>query len=76
MSGSFNDILNAATSLIEEERVKLIDALIATLEPEDAAPLDDSLLAEINRRSAEIDAVTANLSPWSEVKAHARRPTD
>lgn len=72
MFAAFGDILDAAISLTEEERVKLVDALIATLEPEDAAPLDDSLLAEIDRRSAEIDAGSATLLTWEEVKKNAR----
>jgi putative addiction module component (TIGR02574 family) len=72
MSSRLEQVLQAVMSLPELDRVQLVDALIATLEPEDAAPLDDALLAEIERRSNEVDAGTAVLASWDEVKAHAR----
>src|SRR5947208_551843 len=56
MSAEFETILQAAIALPVPDRVQLVDALISTLEPEDAAPLDDAWLAEIDRRSREIDA--------------------
>jgi putative addiction module component (TIGR02574 family) len=72
MSTELEQILRAAMSLSELDRVQLVDALISTLEPEDAAPLDDALLSEIERRSNEGDAGTVVLTTWEEVKAHAR----
>ena len=73
MNSSLSHVLEAAKSLPESERVELIDALIATLEPEDAAPLDDAWLAEIDRRSREFDAGLVQPIPWEEVKERARR---
>jgi putative addiction module component (TIGR02574 family) len=73
MNSSLSHVLEAAKSLPEPERVELIDALIATLEPEDAAPLDDAWLAEIDRRSREFDAGLVQTIPWEEVKERARR---
>lgn len=34
---------------------------------------DDAWLAEVQRRSAEIDAGTATLTPWPEVKQRVRK---
>jgi putative addiction module component (TIGR02574 family) len=73
MSAEFETILQAAIALPVPDRVQLVDALISTLEPEDAAPLDDALLAEIDRRSREIDAGAVTLVPWEEVREQARR---
>lgn len=36
-------------------------------------PFDDAWLAEVQRRSAEIDAGTATLTPWPEVKQRVRK---
>jgi putative addiction module component (TIGR02574 family) len=66
-------VLAAALQLPKAEQVQLVDALIATLSPEDGAPLDDAWLAEIDRRSREFDAGNVTSIPWSEVKERARR---
>lgn len=73
MSDSFDLALQAALSLPDAERARLVDALIDTLEPEDAAPLDDAWLAEIARRSREFDEGLVQTVPWEEVKERARR---
>jgi putative addiction module component (TIGR02574 family) len=70
---SLNQVYQAALALPEQERVQLVDDLIATLKPEDAVPLDDAWLAEIERRSEEYDAGVVTGIPWSEVKERARR---
>jgi len=70
---SLDQILQAALTLPEEDRVQLVDTLIATLEPEDAAPLDDAWIAEIQRRSREYDSGTVTAIPWEEVKERARQ---
>jgi putative addiction module component (TIGR02574 family) len=72
MSSQLQQVLQAAMSLSEIDRVQLVDALISTLEAEDAAPLDDALLAEIERRSSDIDASSVVLVPWEKVREHAR----
>ena len=73
MSAEYETILQAAIALSVPDRVQLVDALISTLEPEDAAPLDDAWIAEIDRRSREIDAGAVTLVPWEEVREQARR---
>jgi putative addiction module component (TIGR02574 family) len=63
------EILEAALKLPPEEREQLIEELSASL-PSDFASKDieQSWLAEIDRRSNEIDAGTADLVEWSEVR--------
>ena len=72
MSTSFDQVLKAALSLPDTERAHLIDTLLDTLEPEDAAPLEDAWLAEIARRSREFDEGLVHPIPWEEVKERAR----
>jgi putative addiction module component (TIGR02574 family) len=66
-------ILAAATQLPVEQRMDLIDALCETIPRDTERPLSDEWMAEIERRSAEIDAGTARLCTWEEVKEAARR---
>lgn len=73
MSTSFDQVLQAALTLPVPDRALLVDQLIGTLEPEDAAPLDDAWLAEIERRSREFDEGRAQATPWDEVRARAWR---
>lgn len=76
MNESFNNVFQAALALPETDRVQLVDALIATFEPDAAAPLDDAWLAEIERRSREFDEGKVQPIPWEVVKERARRRTN
>jgi putative addiction module component (TIGR02574 family) len=58
-------------ALSEEERLQLIDALLAECD-QAAKPFDDAWLAEAQKRSAQIDAGTVILTPWAEVKRRVR----
>ena len=71
-SVTYDDVLRTACSLDELERVRLVDDLLSTLSPAEAAPLDDAWLAEIDRRSTELDSGTVQMIPWSEVRRRAR----
>jgi putative addiction module component (TIGR02574 family) len=66
-------VLEAALALPESERAELVDTLVSTFAPENAAPLDDAWLAEINRRSDEFDAGGFQTLSWVEAKDGARR---
>ena len=68
MSFAYSDILNAAMSLPAGERAELVDSLIASLLDAGNSLLDASWNAEIDRRSAEVDAGSADLVPWSKVR--------
>lgn len=73
MLSTWDEVRQAALALPEEERIQLVDDLLATLKPEKAAPLDDAWLAEIERRSAEFDAGEIATFSWEEVKERARQ---
>ena len=73
MTQPVDQLLAAALALPEVQRAQLVEALIATLAPDDATPLDDTWLAEIERRSAEFDAGGVETLTWTEVKERARQ---
>jgi putative addiction module component (TIGR02574 family) len=72
MSPGAEQVLQAALTLPEEERLEIVDALLAGLD-QGTTPLDDAWMAEVRRRSAEFDAGGITAAPWSEVKERARR---
>jgi putative addiction module component (TIGR02574 family) len=64
----FDSILSAASQLPVADRVRLIDALAATV-PDDCLPaLSGEWLAEIERRSAEIDSGAVSPIAWEQVR--------
>jgi putative addiction module component (TIGR02574 family) len=69
MSSAARQILEAALKLPAEEREHLVQALAASL-PSDFANKDveKAWLDEIGRRSDEIDAGTAEMLEWSDVR--------
>jgi putative addiction module component (TIGR02574 family) len=69
MSSAAKEILEAALRLPPEERERLVEELAASL-PNDFASkeLERAWLDEISRRSDEIDAGTAEMLEWSEVR--------
>jgi putative addiction module component (TIGR02574 family) len=72
MPETLEQIRRAALALPEEERAQLVDDLISTLKPENAAPLDDAWLAEVEKRTQEFDAGGVEAFTWEEVKEQAR----
>jgi putative addiction module component (TIGR02574 family) len=72
MSQSVEQLLSSAMTLPESERLELAEALFAASEPPTPEPADDAWLTELRRRSAEVDAGTAALTPWAEVKRRVR----
>ena len=70
---TFNEILSAAQSLPTSDRVRLIDALWDTVPLPEWTPPSEEWLAEIERRSAEVDAGRMPVAPWPEVKQRARQ---
>ena len=66
-------LYQSALALSEEERLELLDALLAECNRTLAYPFDDAWLEEIKRRSAKIDDGTAVLTPWPEVKERVRK---
>jgi putative addiction module component (TIGR02574 family) len=66
-------LLQTVLTLPEDERLQLVEALLAECDQALARPFDDAWIAEIQRRSTQIDAGTATLTPWPEVKRRVRQ---
>lgn len=73
MVATLERVIEAALALTESERVELVTALISTLSLADATQLDETWLAEINRRSEEFDSGSVVTVSWTDVKDKARR---
>ncbi len=69
---TYDEVLRTARSLDEPERIRLVEELLSSLSPNEAAPLDDAWLAEIERRSQELDSGTVATIPWQDVRRRAR----
>jgi putative addiction module component (TIGR02574 family) len=72
MAQSFEQVFHEALSLPEEERVHLVDALIASFDDSASVPLDYSWLEAIKKRTAEYEAGLVQLVPWDDVKEQVR----
>jgi putative addiction module component (TIGR02574 family) len=73
MNPATEQVLDAALALPDSDRLELVEALIVSLQSsEDEPPLDDAWREVIARRSAEIDASSVELIPWSDVQRRAR----
>jgi putative addiction module component (TIGR02574 family) len=72
MDLTVDTVLDAALTLPNGERVELVEALIASLQPEDRPPFDESWRDVIMRRSSELESGRVTPVPWSEVKRQAR----
>ena len=70
MSPDTQQLLVTAQSLPLDERIELVEALVAGLD--EVPKLDDACWAEIRRRSAEYDAGGITPIPWSVVRERAR----
>jgi len=72
MSPTVEHIFGSAMSLPESQRLELAEALLCASEPPAPALTGDAWLAELQRRSNEIDSGTAVFTPWAEVKRRVR----
>jgi len=72
MSPATEEILRAALALSDHERTQLIEELLAYQPDSGDLPFDPMWLAEIQRRSAEIDGGGVILTPWAEVRGRVR----
>jgi putative addiction module component (TIGR02574 family) len=73
MEPATEQLLQEALGLPEGERQELIDALLATRDSSGPLPFDPAWLVEVRRRSAEVEAGSVPLTPWSEVRERVRR---
>jgi putative addiction module component (TIGR02574 family) len=65
----YSSLLSAASQLPVADRLRLIDELTETLPELPSDSLSPEWQAEIERRSREIDAGTAQLEDWESVRA-------
>ena len=72
MSSTTEEVLSAALALPDGDRLELVEALVASLQPTDRPPFDDSWREVIRRRSAELQSGAVTPIPWAEVKQQAR----
>jgi putative addiction module component (TIGR02574 family) len=72
LPASYEEVLRTAQSLPETERVRLVEELLNSFSPAVAVPLDDLWLAEIDRRTDQLDSGTVQTIPWAEVRRQAR----
>ena len=70
---TFDDVLDAAQDLPAPDRIRLIDAIWESMEPEEWPAPSDEWIVEAQRRSAEYDAGSMSASPWPDVRQRARR---
>lgn len=67
------NIIKAAVKLPEKDRVRAVERLLSSLEPENEQDVDAAWAAEIERRSREIKEGTVRLLSWNAVKLRARK---
>jgi len=71
-SFSMADKSQALESLTAQERIALIGRLWNSLDPAAAAPLSPALVAELDRREAEVDADPDAGIPWIALRDELR----
>lgn len=69
---NFSHALELASALPEEERLKLVAALLDTFDATEVVALSDAWLTEIERRSARYDTGEVETSSWTEVRERVR----
>lgn len=72
MPTTYEEILQSARGLKQEDQARLVSALWTDLPDDLKPPLDSEWMAEIQRRSNEIDSGSVTTIPWSVVRERAR----
>jgi putative addiction module component (TIGR02574 family) len=72
MNLTAEQLLEAVLALPDDERLEVAEAVVASLQPSDRSPLDDSWREVIRRRSAELRSGQVVGIPWDEVRRRAR----
>jgi putative addiction module component (TIGR02574 family) len=72
MNATTEQVFEAALGLPEGDRIELVEALLASLQPNDHPPFDESWREVIRRRSAELRSGQVTPVSWAEVKRQAR----
>lgn len=64
----YEAVCSAAARLSVADRLRLIDELAASVPGDQPPTLSEPWLAEIERRSAQLDAGVVTAEPWPEVR--------
>ena len=64
----YESVLSAAAQLSVADRLRLIDELAASVRDDEPPSLSPEWLAELERRSAEIDSGKVSTVPWAIVR--------
>jgi putative addiction module component (TIGR02574 family) len=73
MTRPARELVNAAIKLDESERVKIVEEILASLEPDTDDDVDAAWAAEVERRSQQIKKRVVRPVSWTEVKSQARK---
>ncbi len=72
MNTTVEQVLASAMELPDEDRLEVVEALIASFDCPDQPPFDDSWREVIRARSAELKGGRVVLVPWTAVKERVR----
>jgi len=75
MSKKLDKVLRDALELGQEDRAKLVEHLIESLDPEVEEGVEEAWAQEISRRAAEIDSGAVQTIPWDVVRERLGRKT-
>ena len=70
---TFHDDLDAARSLTPTDRIRLVDALWENVPPAEWPLPSVEWIAEAQRRSTAYDQGQMSATPWTDVRARARK---
>lgn len=73
MPRKLDQVLRDALELGQDDRAKLVEHLIESLDPAVEAGAEEAWAREIRRRAEEIDSGAARTIPWDVVKEHLSR---
>jgi putative addiction module component (TIGR02574 family) len=68
MNAGPEQLLDSVLALPDTDRVEFVEALIASLRPEDRPPFDESWRAVIERRTAELRSGSMKAVPWDAMR--------
>jgi putative addiction module component (TIGR02574 family) len=72
MTRPAKEIVDAAKRLPENDRLEIVEELLASLEPQSDDDVDAAWAAEVERRSDEVTQGVVRPMPWAAVKSQAR----
>lgn len=64
----YQSVRSAAAALSIADQLRLIDEIAASMPADQPPSLSEEWLAELERRSAEIDSGTAQTEPWATIR--------